>query len=442
MPLDEFQQMTLQECMQRPGCPLCRAVWRMDAARFSWYVNDGVLDEETLRDVVGALGFCPPHALYLSLIEGNSFLWSHLGTCMVYVDVIQQALLPDLEGFLTRSNSWLLHPFKRQVFAPLRHLFHHALCPLCFDHRQHETIYREQFAKAFATSAGFRQAYRQADSLCFPHFQQICSSLTEERVIRMLDVAAFHALKQCEQTPASTGQDQLRKALCLLFGAETFLWSDFTPRAALNASQIGPPSCLACQKQEQEAAQVSTALLENVSCRGGDGEQEALCLCSWHAWEVFHQSRLQPATLPQLESVVRRTCRIVLNQLRNTRLEQQTCHMCGWNSEQETLHVGTLKPQLADTEQQVQLCLSHARALLRQSDDEETVRNVALASLRSIAPLGKRLEAYVYKCTERFQDQMQPDELVAWFDAIRWFGGSESARFLLTSSPTTDTARE
>lgn len=51
MPLAEFQQTTLQECMQQPGCPLCQAVWKMDVARFGWYVNDGVLDEETQRNV-------------------------------------------------------------------------------------------------------------------------------------------------------------------------------------------------------------------------------------------------------------------------------------------------------------------------------------------------------------------------------------------------------
>ncbi len=74
----------------------------------------------------------------------------------------------------------------------------------------------------------------------------------------------------------------------------------------------------------------------------------------------------------------------------------------------------------------------------RQSRDEETQQAVALALLRSVAQVGKRLEGYVFKCTERFQDQMQPDERVAWFDAIRWFGGSESAQFLLTSSPGTE----
>jgi len=417
----------------------------MDAARFSWYVNDGVLDEETRRNVVRAVGFCSPHALYLSLIEGNGFLWSHLGTCMVYIDVLRQALLPELERFLTRSNSWLLHPFKLQVFFPLRHLFHHDLCLLCFDHRHHEAIYQEQFAKAFSNNTGFRQTYLQVDSLCLPHFQQVRSSLSEESVVRMLDVAQFHALKQCEQTAAPMVQDQLRQTLCLLYGAEAILWSDFILRAALSPSQVGPPPCLVCQEHEHEMDQISTTLLdrlEEVSQYGEEGDHEGLFLCSWHAWEVLKQSSLQPAVISRLERMLCRTCEAGLKDMRKMKLEPGVCQLCSWRSEQERVHVGTLKSQLANPEQQVQLCLSHAWALLRQSPEEATAQHVALALLHSVALLGKRLEAYVYKCTERFQDQMQPDELVAWFDAIRWFGGSETAQFLLTSSPARDTEGE
>lgn len=91
----------------------------MDAARFSWYVNDGVLDEETQRQVVRARGFCAPHALYLSLIEGSDFLWSHLGSCMVYINVIEYALRPDLERLLKRSVKWSF-PLNRVMFFKLR----------------------------------------------------------------------------------------------------------------------------------------------------------------------------------------------------------------------------------------------------------------------------------------------------------------------------------
>ena len=80
--------------------------------------------------------------------------------------------------------------------------------------------------------------------------------------------------------------------------------------------------------------------------------------------------------------------------------------------------------------------------MLRQFRDDETQQAVALALLRSVSQVGKRLEGYIYKCTERFQDRMQPDERVAWFDAIRWLGGSESAQFLLTSSHTSEISGE
>ncbi|HYU74790.1 MAG TPA: hypothetical protein VEL31_19145 [Ktedonobacteraceae bacterium] len=37
MSLAELQQQTLQDCMQQWGCPLCRAIWMLDATRFSWF---------------------------------------------------------------------------------------------------------------------------------------------------------------------------------------------------------------------------------------------------------------------------------------------------------------------------------------------------------------------------------------------------------------------
>jgi hypothetical protein len=80
--------------------------------------------------------------------------------------------------------------------------------------------------------------------------------------------------------------------------------------------------------------------------------------------------------------------------------------------------------------------------VLRQSDGEAIEHYVASALMNAVAPLTKRLEAYIYKCTERFQEQMQPDELVAWFEALRWFGGSDVAQFLLISAPTAEASGE
>lgn len=444
MPLAEFQQITLQECMWQQGCSLCRAVWKMDAARFSWYVNDGVLDEETQRHVVRATGYCAPHALYLSLLEGNDFLWSHLGSCMVYIHVIEYVLLPDLEGMLTRSGKWPPQPFRRHVFSPLRHLFHHDLCPPCFDHRQHERTYQEQFVKAFRTSEAFRQIYLQAGSLCVPHFQQARSALAEQRLVHMLDMAEVHTLQRCQQAFSSVLQHQFRQYLSLLYGSETIPWSDFIPRAAIRTSEANPVLCLTCQETEYDISQIITDFLNHlVSATFEEGdEQPLLSLCSWHAWWLFNQRTRQSVIYSRLEPVLHSTDSVLLNRVGDMNMQHRACHLCGWVSEQETQQVEKHRRELYDPMQQVQLCLPHARAMLRQARDEETQQAVALSLLRSISQVGKRLEGYVHNCIERYQGYMRPEERVAWFDAIRWFGGSESAQFLLTTFPSTETSGE
>jgi hypothetical protein len=435
MPVAEFQQATLEECMLQQGCPLCRAIWKMDTTQFDWYVNDGVLDEETQRRVIRAVGFCAPHALSLSIIEGSDFLWSHLGSCMTYVNVIENALLPDLEKVIVRSDQRFLHFLGEKFFSPLRHLLHHDLCPLCFDHRQHEATYREQFAQRFSADAGFRRAYLQASSLCVPHFQQVRTILAGQSTATLLESAELRALGEGEQTAWSGVRKQLWQSLSLLYGADTLLWADFIPRAAICASDVGPAPCLTCQQSDDVRPQLHAALLDDLEEVLQCGEESpGLSVCSWHAWWVFHQMSLQPRGASRLEPLLRRTCATVRRQVMSARYESQPCQICGWMKDQDIMQVGKLQPKLADPEQHVPLCLHHARAALWQPSDEATARDVAHALRDTLAPLAKRLEAYVHKCTERFQDQMQPDEQVAWFDALRWFGGSETAQFLLAPS--------
>jgi hypothetical protein len=435
MPVADFHQATLEECMLQQGCPLCRAIWKMDTTQFDWYVNDGVLDEETQRRVIRALGFCAPHALSLAIIEGSEFLWSHLGSCMTEVNVIENALLPDLEKGMVRADQRFLHFLGEKFFSPLRHLLHHALCPLCFDHRQHEATYREQFAQRFSADASFRRAYLQASSLCVPHVQQVRTILAGQSTETLLESAELRALGEGEQRAWSDVGKQVWQSLSLLYGADTLLWADFIPRAAISVSDVGPAPCLTCQQRDEMRPQLHAALLDDLEEVGQGGEENpALSLCAWHAWWVFHQMSLQPMEASRLEPLLRRTCATVRRQLMSARYESQPCQICGWMKEQDIMQVGKLQPKLADSKQYVPLCLHHARAALGQPSDEATRRDVAQALRDTLAPLAKRLEAYVYKCTERFQDQMQPDERVAWFDALRWFGGSETAQFLLAPS--------
>ncbi len=94
------------------------------------------------------------------------------------------------------------------------------------------------------------------------------------------------------------------------------------------------------------------------------------------------------------------------HQVGDMNMPHRACHFCAWVSEQETLQVKKLRRQLYNPMLQVQLCLPHARAVLRQFRDDLTQQAVALALLRSVSQVGKRVEGYVYKCTERFQDQI------------------------------------
>ena len=433
MPLSEFQQTTLQGYMQQPGCPLCRAIWNIDGRRFTWYVGDGVLDEETLRNVVRTLGFCPQHALSISILEGNEFLWSHLGSCMIYSTVIEQAFLPGVQRFLQRSERTHLPLLRQKVFSSFRHLFHRDLCPLCFDHRQHEKTYLERFVEAFSANQDFRLAYQQADSLCIPHFRYVQSMLSDQQLMGQLAEAETRGLEKLGQISFRTTPDWMRYGLSLLSGTDMFLWSDFLSRVALHPSKINPPLCPACQQSSDAAMQAATFLdfYESLSSSGRPGKRDELVLCPWHACWLYKQTERQPEMLSQLEPVLLRTCRQLSGRMRKGELEQGICHVCMWMNEQEIQQGKWLQRQLCEAEQEVPLCLAHTRTLLRQYSDEVTSSQVALALLRTVAPLGRRLNAYIHKCTEHLQYQMQPDERVAWFDAIQWFGGSEIAQFLL-----------
>jgi hypothetical protein len=408
MQLPELQQTNLKTFMQQPGCPLCRAIWNMDGRRFSWYVGDGLLDEETLRNVVRALGFCPQHTLCLSLLEGNSFLWSHLGSCMIYATVIEQAIFPDLQTFLQRSQNALWHPFRQKLFSSFRHLFHRDLCPLCFDHRQHETIYLQSFVQAFHSSQDFRLAYVQADSLCFPHFRQVLARTSDQELISQLEEVEHCSLEEMAERSSFTAPGELRHCLSQLAGADMFLWSDLLPRMVLHPLEVKPATCLACQKLNNET--MLTAFLDACTLFTSaekQSRQVELVLCPWHACWFYQQVEQQPVNLSRLEPILLQTCRRLMEQLREGEFVQDSCSVCTWMNEQETRLGKWLESQFVEAGQHVPLCLAHARSLLQQELDEKTLPHIAQALLQTVAPVEHRLNAYISKCSERLQDQMR-----------------------------------
>ncbi len=430
MPLADFQQTTLQEYMQQQGCPLCRAIWLLDTKQFDWYVNDGVLDEETQQRVRRSLGFCVPHTLSLTLIEGSEFLWSHLGSCMVSTNVIEQELLPDLQKFLTTSDHNLLYALDWKVFSPLRHLVYRSECPLCFDHRQNEATYVEQFIQSFSSDGAFQQTYAKCDGLCIPHIQHVQKSLSEPHHL-LKDIGAQNLERSVSQAPAPLSLDQLKQWLGMLYGMDTLLWSDYVSRVTVEISDTHAPFCLVCQDEARETTLALAAFLDHFegASHTEESRNTTLSLCNWHAWWVFKQCAIAPALLVRLEPILR---------VRDTRMLQHIqesdnvfCHLCIWASKQEAVRFERLHSQVHDLQQQVQLCLWHTNIALRSVSNERDAERLVLALFHSAFLLSKRLEAYVRKCSQHLQDQMQPDELTVWFDAVQWFVGSENAQFLL-----------
>ena len=429
MPLADFQQATLQEYMHQQGCPLCRATWQVDTKQFDWYVNDGVLDEETQQRVRHSLGFCVPHTLFLPLIEGSEFLWSHLGSCMVSVDVIEQELLPALQKFLTPSGHSMLYTLNWKVFSPLRYLFHHGECPLCFDHRQNEATYREQFIQSFSSQAKFQQTYAQCDGLCVPHLQQMHKSFLGQH--NVLEDIESQMVERHKQESTTRSLDHLKQRLGMLYGMDTLLWSDYVFRVTLRSSDTNAPSCFACQDEAREGTRTLTAFLEHFEGTSHAEERSdiLLSLCTWHAWWVFKHCTTEPALLARLEPILHDRGTHMLEHPQHG--DQALCHLCLWVSEQEAIRVEQLQRHLYNTQQQVQLCFWHTNIALRAASNTKDAEYLVGALLHSAFPLSKRLGAYVQKCSQHLQVQMQPDELGVWFDAVRWFVGSENAQFLL-----------
>jgi hypothetical protein len=430
MPLETFQQAILHACIHQEGCALCRAIWKIDGARFSWYINDDVLDKETIRHVVHAQGFCSLHALYLSMLEGQDFLWSHLGSCMLYHDVISNTLLPDLQGMLRSSRLWLPYPFKRRLLAPYRHLSHQEGCPLCFDHHQHANLYLQAFIRSFQASSAFRSAYLQADSLCLPHFLLLKDSLADPHMIRLLEDAERQALNHFVHIPSLFAQSQLQHLLAMLYGGDAILWSVLRSRATLPYSQANPLSCAACQQENGDISGNNLAFFASIKA----AQPNALFLCAWHTCWLYDVVERQPELIPHLLPLLHHTCQHLLDQLDNCTSEpgQQTCDLCRWFEEQDTLLLMDLQPELADPEQRLKLCLPHGRVLLQKTQDDKTARSAVVALYRGVRPVTNWLQGYIQKCTERLQNQMLLEEQGVWFDALHWFGGNQIAGYLLS----------
>jgi hypothetical protein len=419
-------------CFQQRYCPLCRAAWQLDTRRFDWYVNDGVLDEATLASLVRACGFCSPHTLSLILIEGSRFLWSHLGSCILFSTILQQAFLPRLDRATHMRPSFWLPAHLCSWLSPLHPILHSTHCPLCQDHQFNERTCLHQFRETFAHDPAFRLAYTHSAGLCIPHLQQL----------RQQPMLSSHAeellLPRCKAKESPDRLEHVRQLLDWLYGADMLLWSDAQKRVEIPMRSLESASGEACrfcqdlQAQEQASLSQLAQYLEMQVAEGLRHTFPQFTLCALHIWWLLHLCQDQPAMIHPLESLLQFTARAV-QQDQTTRREQlHSCLVCHWQHAREMPLLVAQQRELQHNGQPTNLCLFHGRMLFEaEGDTTETVRLGAQALLASLLPLQHRLHGYIDHCHEAAQAHMQPDEMWAWLDALHWFGGNDTLHCLL-----------
>jgi hypothetical protein len=427
-----LQEEVFLSCFQQRYCPLCRATWQLDTRRFDWYVNDGVLDEATLASLVRSSGFCSPHALTIILIEGSRFLWSHLGSCILFSTVLQQAFLPRLDQAATMRPSLLLPTHLRGWLSPLRPVLHPARCPLCQDHHFNETTCLHQFRDAFANDPTFRLAYAHSAGLCFPHHQQLCdqpmlSSYREELLLPR------HKAKEVRDR-----LEHLRQLLDLLYGADMLLWSDARQRVEtpmLSKESASGEVCRFCQEMQAQEHATLNHLAQYLEGQAAERKRHTLppfSLCALHIWWLLHLCQDRPAMATHLESLLQSVVREVQPDQHIRREKPHPCLVCGWQRAREMPLLVAQQHKLQHDGQITNLCLSHGRMLLQTEEhNTETIHLTAQALLASLLSVRHRLNGYIDHCNEAGQAQMQPDEVWAWLDALHWFGGNDTLHCLL-----------
>jgi hypothetical protein len=217
---------------------------------------------------------------------------------------------------------------------------------------------------------------------------------------------------------------------------DTLLWADYVGRVHVLLPDTNAPFCLACQDEVRETTLVLAAFLNYFQhlSSAEENQNSGLSLCTWHAWWVFNQCMRDSALIAQVEPVLYdREARLLQHVQLSDR--ETTCHLCLWIHEQEESRLERLQTQEHDMQHALQLCLWHTRIALRSALNEEDVQRLGRALFHSGFPLSKRLEAYIQKCSQHLQNQMQPDELTVWFNAVRWFIGDENTQFLRAHKP-------
>ncbi len=398
-PLDSLAEGRLLAAMERPGCPLCRAVWQAESQTLNWYVNDGAVDEPTYHRVRRSLGFCGRHTVALALIESDKWAWGHLGFAMLHEDTLRARVAPLV------MDGRHYHAGRLDAFRLALALRRTGACPACEDRQSVEREQVTAFASSLCLSAEFRRSYAHGASLCLPHRAAVMAE------IRRLEAdgvtgGSIELLVASSHTPEDERLPELARRL---YGGNPYFWGLGSDRLRWEDASADA-RCDVCVSVSGEVERQAAELFS---------QPVAPTLCEWHGWIM--------ASAPQPESD-QGDWQSPWQDTRSAYSTQRDalCPLCALT---RRLEDEQLRAAPMETGEEM-YCLPHIRRALSLTARGALPASATIRTAQRLAgyanEVGKRLRGYIAHCSEDQQEAITAAERASWREAARWFGGIEA----------------
>ncbi|MGC9358751.1 MAG: DUF6062 family protein [Anaerolineae bacterium] len=152
----------LLEAQAKPGCSICRLVYRATDRYLDSLLYEAVLDPDVRAKLKTSQGFCREHVAMLGRKAGRA-----LGVALIYRDILRDLVeglnvQPPRKSLLTRVYDLL--PGRRRPPS----LAATTRCPACLIAQRHEDSYLDLLL-AHLDDPELYEAYAQGDGLCHTH---------------------------------------------------------------------------------------------------------------------------------------------------------------------------------------------------------------------------------------------------------------------------------
>ncbi|MCD6302784.1 MAG: hypothetical protein J7M15_04585, partial [Anaerolineae bacterium] len=152
----------LLEAQAKPGCAICRLVYRATQRYLDSLLYEAVLDPDVRAKLKNSQGFCREHIVMLKRKPGRA-----LGIALIYRDILRDVvksldILPQRKSLLLRARELLP---RRNPRPPLTAT---TRCPACLIAQRHEDSYLELLL-AHLDDPELYEAYAHGEGLCLKH---------------------------------------------------------------------------------------------------------------------------------------------------------------------------------------------------------------------------------------------------------------------------------